>query len=68
MEGTPRLAERGRRPFKPQTVLLRWMPSVGSTYSPARAEAAFGNRLREPSSSSLSDNGAVLPGCDLNNQ
>jgi hypothetical protein len=30
MEGTPRLAERGRRPFKPQTVLLRRVPSVGS--------------------------------------
>src|SRR4029077_15211112 len=24
LEGTPSLAERGRRPFKPQTVLLRW--------------------------------------------
>jgi hypothetical protein len=28
MEGTPRLAERGRSPFKPQTVLLDQMPSV----------------------------------------
>jgi hypothetical protein len=29
---TPRLAERGRSPFKPQTVLLRWVPSVGSNF------------------------------------
>jgi hypothetical protein len=29
MEGTPRLAEGGRRPFKPQTVLLREKQSVG---------------------------------------
>jgi hypothetical protein len=28
MEGTPRLAERGRGRFKPQTVLLRQMPAV----------------------------------------
>lgn len=29
MEGPPRLAERGRRRFKPQTVLWRQMPAVG---------------------------------------
>jgi hypothetical protein len=29
MEGTPRLTERERGPFKPQTVLLRQMPSGG---------------------------------------
>jgi hypothetical protein len=33
MEGTPRLAERGRRPFKPQTVLLRQMPAWVRTTS-----------------------------------
>jgi hypothetical protein len=32
MEGTPRLAERGRRPSKPQTVLLRQMSTVGSNH------------------------------------
>jgi hypothetical protein len=29
MEGTPRLAERGGSPFKPQTALLCQMPSGG---------------------------------------
>jgi hypothetical protein len=29
MEGTPRLADRGRSPFKPQTALLRGRPPVG---------------------------------------
>jgi hypothetical protein len=31
MEGTSEPAERGSSPFKPQTVLLRQMPSVGQT-------------------------------------
>ena len=40
MEGTPRLAERGRRPFKPQTVLLRQRPPVGSMIDLAQAGLA----------------------------
>jgi hypothetical protein len=33
LEGTPRLAERGRSPFKPQTALLRLMTAVVRTTS-----------------------------------
>ena len=38
MEGTSEPAERGSSPFKPQTVLLRQMPSVGSESHLARPD------------------------------
>jgi hypothetical protein len=43
--GHPELAERGRRPFKPQTELLRQMPTVGSNLTQAADLALFGNWL-----------------------
>jgi hypothetical protein len=41
MEGTPRLAERGRRPFKPQTVLLRPVAARGLSDDIWRSQRLF---------------------------